>query len=195
MSPAVKFLTMMWEHIGGGSCWQVVNWAMRDTLHMAVKSRMRFDAGDLSDIYGKFDARYWIGADIEWLYDLAIRSDNQSAIAMFEHYCGRRPFIATVDSRGGSAGYRHASGINMKRGRMAVGFVVQIEGKPWWVSSFDDEKGTVRLCRYAARNGWDREGKPVERKELTHENVLTLWPAPKKKKTKTEPTEELAEAA
>lgn len=181
MSPAIKFLSQMWEHVRGDS-WQRINWAMRDTLCIAIKSGIQFGKDDFLAIQEKFRSSYWIGADAEWVYSLAIESDSPSAYQAWENYVGREPFLAPVSNYDG-AGYRHSNSFIVKRGRMAVGFLTEIEGKPWFVSSFDDAGGKVRLVNYGGR---ERSGKPKARINLSHGECLTKWPAPKKSKAETE---------
>lgn len=186
MSTALTLLTHVWKH-GAKDSWGRVNTSMYRALSLAIGSGLQFDAEDFETIYdyprnGGFNGGYWVGSESEWIYSMAVENGNASAYQAWEEYKGRKPFFAN-DVRGTQYGtqYLHTSQMRSQRCRLAVGFSFPIEGKRWFVTSFDDEAGIMRAALY---NGYTNSGKPKKLRKFTHEEISELFPAPKKAKVK-----------
>ena len=106
MSPAMKFLQMIWKHEGYqmGHSWRRLNQSMRQGLHLAITAGLRFDPDDAQIIVGDprdggFNGRRWIGENgNENCYSLACannehRQASPSAIKMIEKWLNRKPWL------------------------------------------------------------------------------------------------------
>lgn len=115
MSPAMKFLQMIWKHEGHqmGHSWTRLNQSMRHGLHLAITAGLKFDPDDfkiiMSDPHGArlasgygcngFNGGYWIGENgNEFCYSLACannehRQPSPSAIKMIEKWLNRKPWL------------------------------------------------------------------------------------------------------
>lgn len=94
LSPALELLQATWNgcNSGGWWSWRNYNARLRDTIHLAVRGRFRFDLEDFTFIDEHFRPGFWLTWH-EGLYGEAIRYQNQSCIAALEHYLKRDPFI------------------------------------------------------------------------------------------------------
>ena len=110
MSPAMKFLQMIWKHEGYqmSYSWLRLNQSMRQGLHLAITAGMKFDPDDfkiiMSDPRGAslasgYNGGYWIGEKgNEECYSLACannehRQASPSAIKMIEKWLNRKPWL------------------------------------------------------------------------------------------------------
>lgn len=189
---AHQLLRHVWENCSRDS-WGRINHAMRQALKLAIGARLEFVEADFKAIFssprsGGFNGGYWVTGGSEWIYAMAIESDNSTAWTAYEAYKGRRPFIANnVEARNHGLGYIHADTMSRKRGRLAEGYSFPISTnlgtmtnlRRWYVTGFDDKAGIVRIALYQNDN---HDGKPIKRRKLTHEDVAELCPAPKKPK-------------
>lgn len=173
-SQAMTLLTLVWENCGKRS-WQSINYAMRDALTLAIRSGMRFSAGDFARCE-KFRWGYWVGSDREWIYTEAVVNENESCIKAWEEYTGRTPFRANGVRSGPRWSYLHTGSIFRARERMAVCFSFAYMGTQWVVTGFDDQAGTVRAALYKRGSS-----KPKKLKAFTHKEIKELFPAPKKR--------------
>lgn len=181
-TPARQLLELVWASTKQDS-WERINHSMRNALSLAIGSGMTFAASDFRNM-AEFRWHYWVGSSDEWIYSMAIVVGNTSCVEAYEQWKGRQPFRANNvhDPRWQSAGgYIHAHSVYRQRERLAVGFGVKIDERQWWVTTFNDAKGTIRLATYAEH--W-QEGKPAKLKTLTHDECAALFPAPKKQKAK-----------
>ena len=98
-SPAGRLLAILWKHVGGAApnhSWRRVNMTMRRGLKLAIDGGLRFARGDLARIVEAFNGDHWIGETAEWIYSLAVDAANSSAVAAFETWKGREPFIVDL---------------------------------------------------------------------------------------------------
>lgn len=193
MSAALTLLRHVWNR-GKKDSWGRINHSMRNALSLAIGSGLSFKATDFSVFAQNFRWGYWVTDNAEWIYHMAIINGNESCIKAWEEHKGREPFrgndvnlyrwegAETV----GWGNYIHSNQPQRQRERLAEGFGLPLEGRQWWVTGFDDEAGKIRLVSYEGH--WP-DGKPKKRRTLTHEELATLCPAPKKKKAETKPEE------
>jgi hypothetical protein len=156
---------------------------MFSALELAIASGMEFCAEDFKAIYGEFRGGYWMGSEDEWVYAVAIVNYNNSCVKAWEEFKGRKPFLAN-DIEGSPYGvrtFRHSSQFRAQRDRLAAGFSVRVEKVRCYITGFDDKNGVVRAASYKDNR---REGKPTKLYKWTHEQVLAMFPAPKKIKAK-----------
>ncbi len=127
--------------------WEVLNQSMRSAVKLAIRSGMELNADDWRAMHEELRAGRWMG-DPEGLYALAVACGNSSAIASFEAWKGRKPFIAdgVSDDRGLARGI-----IRRKRGRLAVGFWFDWDGRPVKVTSFAEDGSHLVACCYGKR--------------------------------------------
>ena len=182
-SAAIQLLQMVWEHKqeATGHSWLKLNHAMRDALELAVKSGMRFNENDFIRIFGDFRASYWVGADSEWFYNLAVLYRNTSAWRAYEKYAGRTPFIVagasiSVNTGDGPAGQGLA--------RLIVGAWFKWASERVRVNSFNDPQGYFNACSYT-RKPWScgtpprGEDKVLNRYRITHADLKAAKKASK----------------
>lgn len=178
-TPALQLLSIVWNKVKKDS-WERINHAMREALSLAIGSGLTFKASDFDHMSAKFRWSYWVSESSEWIYTSAILNLNESCIAAYEQWKQREPFRANkVQAARYRDPYLHTSSIARERERLAVGMGFPHDGRQWWVTGFDDTKGTVRIASYAGR--W-QEGKPEKLRQLTHEQLKAICPAPKKAK-------------
>jgi hypothetical protein len=184
VSTALKLLKVVWEN-GTKDSWERVNHSMRNALTLAIGSGLDFAAKDFGIMASDFSWSYWATDDPEWIYHHAILNGNQSCVEAWEKYQNRSPFRANDVSlyrwegaESDGYGYLHTSSVKRQRERLAVGFGFPIDGRQWWVTKFDDDKGVVRLASY--KGDWPG-GKPEKLRVLTHEELSVLCPAHKHK--------------
>lgn len=93
LSPALVLVAHTWGHIqeACGHSWQRLNWAMAESVQLAIKAGLRFDVGDFQHIAENYRPGYWL--DIEQAYALACKRENMSACLAIEAYLKRPPFI------------------------------------------------------------------------------------------------------
>lgn len=174
MTPAIQLLAIVWNH-GNKDSWDTINSSMRSALSLAIGSGLEFKADDFDHMKKAFRSNRWIGACSEWIYRDAILVKNRSCIKAFEEYTGRKPFFGNeVQASANHCQYLHLNSILRARERLATGFYMDIGSVRWHVSSFNDDGGTIRLCRYETVH---REGKPVEIREMTRKQMLEMCPA------------------
>jgi hypothetical protein len=160
LSAPIQLLQQVWDHCheATGHSWLKLNHATHDTLSLAVRAGMRFDEDDFSRLFrnardGGFRAGYWMGADTEWFYRLAVLYRNTSAWQTYEKYHGRKPFIV----KGASICHlyeftRDASGdgpCGDGLARLIVGAEFQWNGERVRVNSFNDRGGYLNAASYA----------------------------------------------
>lgn len=182
LSPAMQLLTLVWQHSQYDSHGRV-NTAMREALILALCSGMAFEVGDFAKM-GQFRWGYWAGSELEWIYSTAVTNLNESAVLAWEAHTNREPFRGNnVTLQRYGRNYLHTNNPARQRERLAFGFSLPLEGRRWYVTGFDDEKGLIRLASYASGHP---DGKPEKLRKLTHEELKALCPAPKKAKKKKE---------
>lgn len=140
---------MMWQHVQRATShsWLKLNRAMDRTMMLAVKAGFKFADHDLSLMFKRFRAGYWVG-DLEYFYRTAVLYRNSTAYHAFETWAGRKPFIVKdssihVNTGDGPAG----NGLV----RLVVGAQFQWKGERVTVTSFNDRNGTVLACTYKPR--------------------------------------------
>lgn len=174
-SSALQLLTIVWES-GKKDTRERINHAMREALSLSIGSGLTFKASDFAHFSDKFRWGYWVTESPEWIYREAIINGNESCWKAFEDFCGREPFFANgVCCDYASSPYLHASSVERKRERLAVGLYFQADGRRWYVTGFDDQSGTVRVAAYP---GTHNRGKPNKLRKLTHDDLKAICPAP-----------------
>lgn len=145
-SPAYALIALVWDnssHRGGP--WNRLNTAMQHAVHLAIDGGLTFAKGDFSKLLKDFRGGYWFGADNgEWFYARAIAESNTSAAQAYEHYRGRKPFIAdgVTPARYGSVAKER------KRERLAVGFQFTWRNRRVTVTSFAKDGSYLTACSY-----------------------------------------------
>lgn len=174
MTNAMQLLSIVWSH-GKKESWDLINTSMRAALRLAIGSGLQFEADDFAHMATKFRSSRWMGQDAEWAYRMAVIVKNSSFLKAFEKYTGRKPFFGNdVECNASNCEFIHLNTISRARERLAYGFCFD-EGKVrWHVTSFNDEAGTITLCRYET---YHREGAPKEVKTLTNKEILAMFPA------------------
>lgn len=162
MSAPIELLQQVWGHCQQATShsWLKLNHAMRETLSLAVRAGMRFDEDDFSRLFrnsrdGGFRAGYWIGADTEWFYRLAVLYRNASAWRTYEKYHGRKPFIVKGASISGLYEFtKDAFGdgpCGEGLARLIVGAEFQWNGERVRVNSFHDGGGYFNAASYTRK--------------------------------------------
>lgn len=177
-SAAMTLLDLTWER-GLKDSWGRINNSMRSALRLAIGAGLDFRATDFSEMYSKFRAGFWIGADPEWIYRVAVCDLNRSAFEAWEEHEGRKPFFANDVRAESYGGFLHVNSIRRDRERLAQGFGFKMDGKVWFCTGFAPDK--IRVVLYKQHF---RDGKPVKLKAMTHAELLEACPAPKKKRSK-----------
>ena len=143
-SKVISLLDMVWRNTnrGGGFSWERLNHSMSDALGLTIGSGFPFKESDFKVIaQQKYPHTRWGG--FEWCYRLAIESGNRTAIASFEAWTGRKPFIArnvTLCRYFQRSTFLHSGGVR-KLSRVAVGCTFELCGEVFEVTSFNDAKG------------------------------------------------------
>jgi len=91
-SPARQLVDLVWREAPTRS-WRYLNRIMADALTLAIRSNMRFDPGDLTDIYASCSGGFWFGANSEWIHRIAVIAGNTSAAVEYERFADRGPFF------------------------------------------------------------------------------------------------------
>lgn len=171
-SAPIQLLQHVWNNMQKATShsWLKVNHALSEALSLAVRSGMSFHEDDFRRIFrnasdGGFRAGYWIGADTEWFYRLAVLYRNASAWKTYEKWAERTPFIwkaasLSVNTGDGPCGQGLA--------RLVVGAEFQWERERVKVTSFrDGAEPYVVACSY------QRDGKAKSCKSCKH---TISWP-------------------
>ena len=170
----LTLLSRVWYNQKGKS-WHAIDHCMLDAFYLVIGSHMPLIAEDFKHIFNHFLPYYWIGADgWENAYALAVSCSNTGVISAIEEYLVRKPFfgnnVTPIDSRG----YTHRTS-ERARERLTKRTKVHIDGQPGEVTSISNERIIITLRDCGKEH-------PRRTLKLTHEQVLELWPAPKKKK-------------
>lgn len=178
----MSMLYLTWER-GMQDSWGRINASMRTALRLAIGAGLHFRASDFEEMYSKFRAHYWIGAEPEWIYSQAVCDLNRSAFEAWEEYSNRPPFFANHLKAKCYGGFIHANTIHRDRERLAHGFGFPMGGRTWFVTGFNGTR--VRVALYENNH---QTGKPKRLKAMSREELSIACPAPKKKATKSEAT-------
>jgi hypothetical protein len=122
-SSALELIQHVWDHNreGTGFSWERLNQSMYSSVKLAIGSGLKFGKSDFEYIAEKMRVGYWCGADGgEPWYSLAIKMGNSSAIAAFEQWKNRKPFLIQTDFE------------KPVRIRMQVG------SRFWWTKDFEE---------------------------------------------------------
>ena len=152
-SPAIQLLTLLWENRQKETShsWLKLNHSMSDGLRLAIRMGLTFNLGDIELCHKRFRAGYWFGADIEWIYQLAVLYRNASAWKCFEDYRKRKPFIvkgAKLDTHTGDGPC--GSGL----ARLVVGAEFTWNGEKVKITSFNDVNGSFVAVSYRRDGEW-----------------------------------------
>lgn len=144
-SPAIEILDITYHSCCESvpSSWQTINSAMQDALKLAIVSGFRFDIDDFKYIVDGYKSDYWIGADVERWYSMAVAAANKSAFASYEHYKNRKGIIA--DNVTHDVGFDR---VQRQKDRLAVGSQFKWNGQDVSVTSFSDDGLSVVACSY-----------------------------------------------
>ncbi|KKL48166.1 hypothetical protein LCGC14_2328280, partial [marine sediment metagenome] len=98
-SDAMTLIQHVWDTCLPGS-WSRLNSAMAVAVRLAIEAKLHFALADFSRIEQAMRVHRWCGAaGGEIWYNLAIKSRHGSAIAAFEQWKSRRPFLVLPTSR------------------------------------------------------------------------------------------------
>lgn len=170
-SPAIMLLDHVWEFAmkGCDHSWERLNHTMRDALLLAIGGGLVFEPGDFSHIRSNYRSGYWIGESDEWCYAMAVACCNPSAVASFERYKNRSPFIADDVSPKRSE-WLHMTGSRVKE-RLAVNSTFPWKGKTVIVTSFAEDGKSLTACSYKPRIEDDYSNKVEKRFTITIEDI------------------------
>ncbi len=137
-SPVMRLLGLTWfnGNIATSHSWRRYNTSLRKTLQLAIGSGFKFEASDFTGLV-RFRPSYWMGADWEWVYSMAVAEGNESAAKAWETFQGREPIIADDVAPALRHGNRFAHQSNRrKRDRIHVGCGFKYQGFNVRVTSF-----------------------------------------------------------
>jgi len=127
-----------------GHPWERLNTALHIALETAIGVGFKFDIDDWIYIGSHYRSECWLGSNVEYWYSKCVSDCNMSAIASFEKWKEREPFIADnvepIDSK-----FAHMTGTRQTC-RLAVGFSFRWKGAKVTVNSFGD--GYVNAASY-----------------------------------------------
>ena len=148
-SKVITLLDLVWSNTNAavGHSHERLNHAMRNALELAIGSGFEFAAADVKYIRSNYRSHFWIGETDEWIYTLAVKVGNMSAIKSFEKYKDREPFIAAKVEVGSNGDYLHLAG-NRQKERLAVGFNFMFEGRKCTVTSFAKDQSFLTAYSY-----------------------------------------------
>lgn len=151
-STAIQLLDFVWNHRQESTShsWLKINHCLREAVELAVRSGMAFNLDDIRIIFNRYRGGYWMGADTEWFYRLAVLYRHASAWKAYENYAGRTPFIvkdASVSTHTGDG--PRGQGL----ARLIVGARFIWEGEGVTVTSFNDEKRYFNAYSYTRTEG------------------------------------------
>jgi len=83
-----------------GRSWQRLNTSMSAAVRLAIEGGLSFDVDDFEAIARPLRMAYWCGADSgeDW-YRLAIETGHPTAIAAYERWRDRKPYLVRVKPR------------------------------------------------------------------------------------------------
>lgn len=174
MSEVIKLLDRVWKNANSATAhsWERLNHSMRDALTLAVGSGFTWKAGDMAAIAsGKYNFGYWSSDSTEWIYALAIETENLTAAKSYEAWKKREAFIADDVTFHASGGFIHTSSANRGRERLAVGFEFQWKGLKVKVTSFSEDGSYLTACSYKPRKEGYSE-KIDKRFKITREDIF-----------------------
>ncbi len=147
-SQVIQFMDLVYNNANDGTShsWGRINSAMRSALKLTIGSGFKFLADDFAYVMANYRSDYWI-SDPEWMYAYAIAEGNKTAVASFEAWKRREPFIADDVSMGERHEYAHASGTRDKE-RLHVGAQFKWKGQRVTVTSFSKDGLSLTACSY-----------------------------------------------
>lgn len=173
LSPAMEILMLAWEHQFQAAPRHEgrAHDGMQRVLRTCIEMGLRFDAEDFARLNTRGYPHVALSIDTgtnygEGYYMLAIHCRHTSACRSFEHARGRTPFFWQ-----GTRLHLHAALDWRDRRGNFQGTL--------YVTSFDDQAGTVTACAYE-KTGWRGwmglqfsagDGKPCRRYTLTHADL------------------------
>lgn len=172
-SPVIALLTQVWRNAETSTpkSWERLNCSMRAALKLAIQSGFPFDAADFSNL-GPFSPGYWMGAEEEWVYSLAIAEGNYSCATAWEKHKDREPIIADKvmmgDDRHGT--FAHMVGDREKE-RLFVGAWIEWKGDTVKITSFREDGAAVG-CSYHAPKYKYATGKIKKRYAISRDDVI-----------------------
>ncbi|AMV24546.1 hypothetical protein VT84_09135 [Gemmata sp. SH-PL17] len=172
-SPPTALLELVWANCQSETShsWERLNTAMRKALALTIGAGFAFTKTDFEGL-AKFRHSYWIGADGEWVYSMAVAEGNYSAAAAFEEYMGRPPIIADkVSPAERHDSYAHLSGDRTSE-RLHVGCSFEWRGERVKVTSFNDKGAAIACSYHPAEGNGEYERKVKRRYAITRELVI-----------------------
>lgn len=133
----MRLLGLVWFNAGTATShsWQRYNTSLRKALQLAIGSGFKFTAADFASL-SRFRPGFWMGADWEWVYSMAVAEGNESAARAWEEYQGREPIIGGwVKPAQRHDSYAHQSN-SRKQDRIHVGCTFEYQGFRVRVTSF-----------------------------------------------------------
>lgn len=171
VSPVRELLDHVWAQGQAGmrsGSWERLNNAMRQALNLAIGAGFKFEPTDLP-VPGEFRPGYWLG-DPEWIYSMAIREGNYTAVAVYEAWKQREPIIAANVFPDGHADFAHKSGMRTAE-RLHVGAEFTWKGEQVTVTSFRAD-GAAIACSYKNGLNGTSQRRIKKRYTITREMVI-----------------------
>lgn len=136
-SPAVTFLSHAW-HFSKYPSHRQKNSTMHGTLRIATESGMKFEVGDIGEIYDLFRAHWWIGESTEGYYTRAVEAGNLTACRAWERYFDRPALLWPEKTA--------------KPELLHVGSLITWEGLPLRITSFNSDEAHLIACGPSGRD-------------------------------------------
>lgn len=173
---ANDLLSLVWRNANSATAHSYgrLNHAMRKTLALAIGAGFKFTAADFKNL-DAFRAGYWLGADEEWCYSLAVAEGNYSAAVAWEEHKGREPIIwnnvTPAVRHDNDGGFAHTSGVRESE-RLHVGCYFSWKGYDRVkVTSFNADGAAVAVAYKKGDGLYDNERKVLKRFTITRADV------------------------
>jgi len=158
---------------------------------------MRFDLGDMRDLYARYDGGWWgvWPGPCERDYARAVAGGNLSAARSFEEWQGRPPFIVDGATPPCSmSGGAHFSSTRV-RGRVAEGYRFPWDGRTVTVTSFASDGESLTACSYHPSTDGEYRRRIHRRYGITRADIIADRKARKAAAAAEENRDRAAEAA
>lgn len=157
-SPALQLVSIVWKHSPHRSRQQFYH-AMESAVTFAIKTGLRWDLGDYTQMLSEFVFGRGYGA--AWVYQkspehwylTAVIAGNTSFCQAFEHANGFKPYFG----RNVRMRFNYSGSYEAKRSRLAVGMTFDWDGCRPAVTSITPEH--IVACTYNTTGGLDRKFK------------------------------------
>lgn len=173
-SAAIQLLDLVWANANTATAhsWERLNHAMHKALSLAIGAGFEFSIGDMAHVGSNYRSGYWIGDSSEWIYHLAIASENATAYQSYEAWKKREPFIADDVEMQEHGGFIHANFIGRQRERLSVGARFEWKGAKLKVNSFAADQSYVNAASYKPRKKGEYGDKIDKRFKISRADIL-----------------------